>query len=286
VIFSCNVSDARLFVDKKEIGTASDIKKLTYGYHEVRFEADGFRECSSVIEVNQPRQSFEFKMVAEKRMFTVKGIEFAMVPVKGGTFSMGAIAQHNEEQTDKDEVLQVFLSDYNIGETEVTQALWNAVMGSIPSYFKGANLPVESITWNDCELFIRRLNRLTGENFRMPTEAEWEYAARGGILSRGYRYSGSNNIDDVSWYAENSELKSHEVATKASNELGIYDMSGNVWEWTSDYWRRNYNSKRSGFSRVYRGGSWNDAGGGSRVLYRNRYDPTGKDYDIGLRLAL
>ena len=142
----------------------------------------------------------------------------------------------DDSDADDDErpVHSVTLSSYSIGETEVTQALWTAVMGSNPSNFKGNNLPVEKVSWNDCQTFIRKLNDLTGENFRLPTEAEWEFAARGGNRSRGYKYSGSDNLGDVAWYTDNSGDKTHAVKSKSPNELGIYDMSGNVWERCSD----------------------------------------------------
>ena len=144
---------------------------------------------------------------------------------------MGATSEQGEYANDLEKpVHKVTLSDYYIGKTEVTQALWEAVMGNNPSAFKGENLPVECISWNDCKEFISKLNALTGKTFRMPTEAEWEYAARGGSKSRGYKYSGSGNIDEVAWHKDNSEEKTHEVGTKRPNELGIYDMSGNVGE--------------------------------------------------------
>ena len=187
----------------------------------------------------------------------------------------------------------VTLNDYSLGETEVTQALWVAVMGSNPSSWQGDNLPVEKVSWNDCQTFITKLNQLTGKTFRLPTEAEWEYAARGGSKSQGYKYSGSNTLGDVAWYTGNSSSKTHEVGTKQANELGLYDMSGNVWEWCQD-WFGNYESSAqtnptgasSGSNRVRRGGSWIGAARSCRVTYRGDRTPTSTDYYLGLRLAL
>lgn len=219
---------------------------------------------------------------------TVNGVSFTMIKVEAGTFQMGSTSGRDNEQP----VHQVTLTnDYYIGETEVTQELWQAVMGSNPSYFKGSKLPVEQVSWNECQTFIAKLNELTGKNFRLPTEAEWEFAARGGNASQGYTYSGSNTVGDVAWYSSNSSSKTHEVATKAPNELGIYDMSGNVWEWCQD-WYGSYNSEAqtnptgpaSGSSRVYRGGSWYNYDGYCRVACRYRATlPT--YYYLGLRLA-
>ena len=187
-----------------------------------------------------------------------------MIAVEGGTFTMGATPEQDSD-ADSDEwpTHQVTLSNYYIGETEVTQALWKAVMGENPSQFEGDNLPVEQVSWYDCQEFIKKLNALTGKNFRLPTEAEWEFAARGGNKSRGYKYSGSNNIKDVAWYADNSGDKTHPVKTKQANELGIYDMSGNVWEWCQDWYgeytsaaQTNPKGATTGSNRVCRGGSW------------------------------
>ena len=173
-----------------------------------------------------------FKVEVNSGRFMVNGVSFEMVRVEGGTFHMGATSEQKDEAWDREKpVHSVTLSSYYIGKTEVTQALWQAVMGSNPSNFKGSNLPVECVCWNDCQEFIQKLNSLTGRNFRLPTEAEWEFACRGGNNSRGYKYSGSNNLGSVAWYDDNSGGQTHPVATKAPNELGIYDMSGNVWEW-------------------------------------------------------
>lgn len=194
----------------------------------------------------------------------VNGVSFKMIYVAGGSFMMGATQEQTNYENDETPVHQVTLSDYYIAETEVTQELWCAVMGSNPSRFtRSSRNPVEMVSWHDCQSFIQRLNQLTGLRFRLPTEAEWEYAARGGNKSKGYKYSGSNRIDDVAWYDGNSGAVTHEVAKCYPNELGLYDMSGNVWEWCSD-WYGSYSSVAqvdpsgagTGSSRVNRGGSW------------------------------
>jgi formylglycine-generating enzyme required for sulfatase activity len=207
-----------------------------------------------------------------------------MVDVDGGSFQMGA--DDSDAFDDEKPVHREYVSTFRIGKTEVTQALWKAVMGSNPSRFEGDNLPVERVSWNDCKTFISKLNSITGENFRLPTEAEWEYAARGGNKSHGYKYSGSNSIGQVAWYTDNSGSTTHPVATKSPNELGIYDMTGNVWEWTSDLWCSNYNSSRTGSNRVYRGGSWRSNAGNCRVSCRDNYGPSGAGSYLGFRLAL
>ena len=225
---------------------------------------------------------------------TVKGIKYNMVWVEGGTFRMGATSEQGSDvNSDEKPVHSVTLSGYYIGKTEVTQALWRAVMGSNPSHFKGDNLPVECVSWNDCQEFIRKLNALTGQNFRLPTEAEWEFACRGGNNSRGYKYSGSNYIDNVAWYEDNSGNQTHPVATKKPNELGIYDMTGNVCEWCVD-WYGNYSSGAQtnpkgpydGSGRVHRDGSWNGNARGCRSSYRNDNSPGDRIYCLGLRLSL
>ena len=225
--------------------------------------------------------------------FTVNGVSFAMVPVAGGTFTMGATSEQGTNiDSNEKPTHQVTLSSYMIGKTEVTQELWLAVMGSKPSYFRGDNLPVEQVSWDDCQKFITKLNALTGKNFRLPTEAEWEYAARGGNMSQGYKYSGSNEIGDVAWYDNNSGNKTHSVATKAPNELGIYDMSGNLWEWCSD-WYGSYSSTAqtnptgpdSGSNRIIRGGSWGHELLDCRVATRGAIGQTSRSIGFGLRLA-
>ena len=222
------------------------------------------------------------------------GISIEMVKVEAGTFMMGATSEMQAPYRWEKPVHQVTLTnDYYMGKYEVTQALWEAVMDSNPSYFKGDNLPVETVSWNDCQEFISKLNSLTGRKFRLSTEAEWEYAARGGKKSRSYQYSGSSNISDVAWYDGNSGSKTHPVGTKQANELGIYDMTGNVWEWCQD-WYGSYSSSSqtnptgavSGAHRVYRGGSWDFYAGRCRLSYRRYGTPDYRNSILGLRLAL
>ncbi len=159
-------------------------------------------------------------------------------------------------------------------------------MGSNPSSFRGEHLPVESVSWYDCQEFVERLSRLTGRIFRLPTEAEWEYAARGGSKSKGYTYSGSEDVYRVAWYSDNSGGTTHPVGLKLDNELGIFDMSGNVWEWCSDNYSSSYSQPRNSSSRVHRGGSWFHPATYCRVAYRSYNTPGYRGNNLGLRLAL
>ena len=222
------------------------------------------------------------------------GINIEMVKVEAGSFNMGATPEmENPDDREKPVHRVTLTNNYYIGKYEVTQALWKIVMGSNPSNFKGDNLPVEKVSWNDCQKFISKLNKLTGKSFRLPTEAEWEFAARGGNKSRGYQYSGSNVIDDVAWYDGNSGSKTHAVGTKQPNELGIYDMTGNVYEWCQD-WYGSYSSSPqtnpigavSGSRRVRRGGGWCSSASYCRSSYRYNCAPDGRYVDIGFRLVL
>ncbi len=219
--------------------------------------------------------------------FTVNGVSFMMVKVQGGTFSMGATREQGSDATGAEKPAhQVTVNSFAIGQTEVTQELWQAVMGINPSHFKGVKRPVEQVSWYDIEPFLRKLNQLTGKNFRLPNEAEWEYAARGGSKSRGYKYSGSNTIDDVAWCDEDRfEGGTHDVATKAPNELGLYDMSGNVNEWCQDEWY-NYDGSATlyGDAHVVRGGCWDTYASCCRVS--TRYCGAPGHGSLGLRLAL
>ncbi len=216
-----------------------------------------------------------------------------MVLVDGGTFKMGAAAnQMKEAESDEKAVHEVTLSSFYICKYEVTQDLWTFVMGVNPSSFKSARQPVEDITWNDCQLFIEKLNTLTGKNYRLPTEAEWEFAARGGNLSKGYKYAGSNTIGDVAWYSANSGNSPHDVGEKEPNELGLYDMSGNVYEWCND-WKAPYErtpqtnpvGADEGTYRVNRGGRWCGSARACRTSDRSMSAPDYHFYHLGMRLA-
>jgi formylglycine-generating enzyme required for sulfatase activity len=224
-----------------------------------------------------------FIETAESAVAQKDPLNHEMVFVEGGTFQMGS----NSGTSDESPVHSVTLSSYNIGKYEVTQAQWKAVMGSNPSYFEDCeNCPVEQVSWNGTQEYIRKLNSQTGKNYRLPTEAEWEYAAKGGKRSKAYTYSGSNDINSVAWHVDNSErktndinesnglnfvnsdkdyskCKTHNVGGKKANELGVYDMTGNVWEWCSDLYGNYVSFKEinpmgpgSGQSRVLRGGGW------------------------------
>lgn len=243
----------------------------------------------------------ERNLGAEKESFTVGGVTFTMTRVEGGTFTMGATAeQEGAAGEDEFPAHRVTLSDYYIGTTEVTQSLWKAVMGeSVTSiaqrygwdtYGVGAKYPMYYVSWYDVQVFLRKLNAKTGKRFRLPTEAEWEYAARGGNRSKGFKYAGSDDLDEVAWYGHNAGGTTHPVATKKPNELGLYDMSGNVWEWCSDYYQQspgtNPKGPSSGSYRVLRGGGWiNDAQDCCSSSRNCTYPSSYSHNDIGFRLA-
>lgn len=220
------------------------------------------------------------------------GVNIEMVKVEAGTFAMGATSEiQNPYSWEKPAHKVILTKDYYIGKYEVTQSLWQLVMENNPSSIKGEDLPVGNVSWNDCQLFIAKLNEMTGKKFRLPTEAEWEYAARGGNKSRGTQYSGSSLYSDVAWYEGNSNNRPHPVGTKKSNELGIYDMNGNVWELCQDWWGNYIESSQkdpvgpnSGPTRIARGGSY--IAGAITVAARAGYSPNIRDMNLGFRLAL
>jgi formylglycine-generating enzyme required for sulfatase activity len=244
-------------------------------------------------EAEQKRQEDEAKAKKEAAERTEierirKAYEPEMILVEGGTFQMGSDKGHNDEKP----IHKVMLSSFSIGKYPITQAQWKAVMGNNPSHFKGDDLPVEAVSHDDIQEFLRKLNHLTGKTYRLPTEAQWEFAARGGNKSNGFKYSGSNNLKDVAWYDENSGGKTHSVGKLAANELGIYDMSGNVCEWCSD-WYGSYSSAAvtkptgaaNGSCRVYRGGSWCNFPGFCRPANRGSNTPTDRYSNLGFRLV-
>ena len=311
---------ATIYIDGKHYGeTPNYISDILIGEHELKLTKQGCAEIKKTINIKEGetlsvneklqiksqqttdngQQSFSIQQVAKgsNQTIIVNGVSFTMIAVEGGTFQMGATSEQGSDASDGEKpVHSVTLSDYYIGETEVTQELWQAVMGSNPSRFSGnPQRPVEQVSWNDCQEFIKKLNQLTGKNFRLPTEAEWEYAARGGNKSKGYKYSGSNTIRNVAWYTDNSSSQTHDVKTKQANELGIYDMSGNVWEWCQDWYNSNYYSSSlennptgpaSGSHRVLRGGGWLSFARSCRVSHRNYDIPGSRDGSIGFRLVL
>jgi len=266
--------------------------------------SDALAQCSGSVgkNISSGQHSITWNVLAERTELWGDGIRFRvkangkksfepeMVFVEGGTFMMGS----NSGDADEKPVHEVTLSSFSIGKYEVTQAQWQAVMGDNPSYFKGCeNCPVEMVSWNDIQGYIQKLNAQTGKQYRLPTEAEWEYAARGGNKSRNLTYSGSDPINPVSWYSGNSKDKTHPVGSKQSNELGIYDMSGNVWEWCNDLYddysadrETNPKGPTSGMYRLIRGGCWNYAASYCRSADRSRGMPGIKKFENGFRLVL
>ena len=288
---------ADVYIDGKKVGQSPRVfNGILVGNHKVEIKKDGYGTDSKTVSILEG-QTASLSGVLTTHTITIPvkdGISIDMVRVEAGTFTMGATAEMEDPYGDEKPTHQVTLTnDYYMGKYEVTQALWQAVMNSNPSYFKGDNLPVEQVSWDDCQEFLSKLNSITGKTFRLPTEAEWEYAARGGNKSRGYQYSGSNNISDVAWYKDNSDNKTHAVGSKQANELGIYDMSCNVREWCQD-WYGSYSSSsqvnpigaNSGYHRVCRGGGWYFTARNCRSSYRNSISPDGRGYDFGLRLVL
>ena len=313
----CRPIGSDVYVDGKKVGTTPNIfRNIPVGNRSVEIRKDGYEPLRKTIEIKENEQSTltgaltavsnsassssstnSSSSSSNKETFSVNGVSFTMIRVDGGTFTMGATAeQGSDAESDEKPAHEVTLSTYMIGETEVTQALWQAVMGGNPSSFMDSpQNPVESISWKDCQKFIKKLNSLTGKSFRLPTEAEWEFAARGGNKSKHSKYSGSGTIDDVAWYTENSGGKTHPVKSKSPNELGIYDMSGNVFEWCedwhdSDYYKSSPKSNPTGPSsgsfRVLRGGSCFNYSRYCRVSNRGGSTPGRRGIDLGLRLAL
>ena len=231
----------------------------------------------------------------KKRCFTIGGVPFEMVAVEGGTFKMGVSDEQMGPDTYEDASPQhdVVLRDFYIGETVVTQELYHVVMGYNPSEFaSGSQRPVDSVSFDDCLRFIEKLNALTGENFKLPSEAQWEYAARGGKFSKGFKYSGNDDIFEIAWFRRNSENSTQSVKMRNPNELGIYDMTGNVCEWCSDYYS-DYPAGlvtepivKEGVLRVLRGGSWRSRASNCELYVRFGSMPGFRCDSYGFRLAL
>ena len=304
---------ADVYVDGKNMGQSPRVfNGLLVGNHKVEIKKDGYGTDSKQVNILEGQTATLAGVLTTNSSSSVAsgtsssdntitipvkdGISIDMVRVEAGTFTMGTKKEMKKPWDDENPAHQVTLTnDYYIGKYEVTQALWQAVMGNNPSYYKGENLPVECVSWNRCQEFIGKLNSITGKKFRLPTEAEWEYAARGGKKSRGYRYSGRNKLSDVAWYKDNSGYKTHThtVGTKQANELGIYDMSGNVWEWCQDWFGKYSSSSQvnptgadNGSSRVFRGGCWYNNASNCRPSCRGDNILYDINSGIGLRLAL
>ena len=303
VIFQVSPANATIELNGEilPVHNGSATKMMPFGSYDYRVQAPDYMPQAGKVVVDDPHQphvvSALLRREGEDRLVTVGSVTFTMIPVKGGTFQMGATKeQTGEARKDEKPVHTVTLDNFQIGETEVSQALWREVMGSNPSTYKGNDLPVTNVTWEDCQEFIKKLNERTGKQFRLPTEAEWEFAARGGTASKGYMFSGSDEVRSVAWHNRDSNRDRHNgpyaIKSKDPNELGIYDMSGNVNEWCQDWFgdytadpQTNPQGPATGKEHVYRGGSWWYYGMSCRVSRRNSgvKDVRGV---IGLRLAM
>ena len=291
---------ASAIVDKKQ-----DVKRSTSARFDqpMTIDAPDFKPSQPAVDKKGAQPSAQNVSQVPQRAtgetFTVNGVSFIMVPVQGGTYTRGATeGQGSEAMPNEKPAHPVTVTSFSIGATEVTQELWEAVMDYSPSRFTGdPQLPVEMVSYLDCQAFIYRLNELTGRHFRLPTEAEWEYAARGGQYSNDFMYAGGTSPNPNAWYSDNSYETTHAVATKMPNELSIYDMSGNVAEWCQDAWG-NYSAfgqdapainpwiRANTTYRVYRGGSAVSPASMCRVSARNEANWLYRSCDLGFRLVL
>ena len=305
-----NIGDT-IFIDGNFVGISPLTATISFDKHIIKAVHED-KEISKMITVSQSGETITVHLAFfGNKTITVNGISFEMIAVEGGTFTMGCTyEQGGDGEDDEKPTHNVTLNDYYIGMYEVTQELWYAIMGTTVKQQRdksdkysltgeGNNYPMYYISWDECQEFIEKLNKETGLIFRLPTEAEWEYAARGGNKSGGYKYSGSNDIEDVAWYRDNSGNHTHQVGTKLPNELGIYDMNGNVQEWCQDRYGL-YSSgshtnptgpgSTSGPCRVRRGGGFydiagNDILGSCRVSDRVIGLPDTRLCTLGFRLA-
>ncbi|MDR3001705.1 MAG: formylglycine-generating enzyme family protein [Fibromonadaceae bacterium] len=287
-------SHRKIFLDQlKSTGNYDFVKKA---FLDNKFEKQVVRAISldvkkELLELILPSLNKKESETYRELLMIDMSIDIELAFVQGGTFKMGGTTEQGDDYLNEEKpVHNVTLNDFYIGKYPVTQKLWVLVMGDNPSFFKGNYLPVEQVSWHDTQKFISKLNFMTGKKYRLPTEAEWEFAARGGVQSKGYKFAGSNDPDRVAWYNNQS---THPVGTKQSNELGMYDMSGNVLEWVAD-WYGEYNQldvhnpsgPESGFARVLRGGSWRHGARHCRVSARGYEFQESLDSAISFRLAL
>ena len=234
----------------------------------------------------------------DKRIYTEKlpfGPSFVMLLVEGGSFQMGGT---DEEAMDREKpVHQVEVPSFYLGKYPVTQDLWEAIMGNNPSTFKGPQHPVDSVSWKDAQKFLQQLNKETKQSYRLPTEAEWEFGARGGIHTEEYLYAGSDKLSEVGWYIQNSGNQTQPVGRLLENELGLFDLSGNVYEWCEDDYHDNYEGApldgsawidrpKRGERRVLRGGAWGLQARICRVSFRAHDEPGARSLFVGFRLVL
>lgn len=299
-----------LIVDLSINGTITDIAKIEWIITDISSNSEVFRtevtsspftaQSSMLISegnykvvaniTNKCKETYELTSTYELKIPDIFKIE--MVDIEGGTFQMG----NNNGDIDEQPEHEITLSNFKISKFEVTQALWRAVMGTNPSYFPNCDeCPVEQVSWNDTQIFIERFQKITGKSFRLPTEAEWEFVAKGGTKSQNFIYSGSNSLNDIAWNIDNAESKTHKVGLKTANELGIFDLTGNVFEWCQDWYDGLYyqNSPKSNPinsttspSKVLRGGSWSSTSKLSLVTNRTNIAPDKAFADVGFRLAL
>ena len=302
-----DITDAVVYVDgNKQKGVAPMDVFVSEGVHEIKVVSNKYTDCifeqSLVIRAFEEKGIYtklyelvEFEKEKERVKMTSEEIKNNMVLVKGGAFDMGS----NEGDGDEKPIHRVTVGDFYMGATEVTQIQWKTVMGNNPSRFKGNNLPVESVSWNEVQKFIKKLNKQSGENYRLPTEAEWEYASRGISAGEDHKWSGTSTeseLTDYAWYYENwdGNYSGREVGTKLPNGNGLYDMSGNVWEWCSDWYSSNYYSSSpqndpqgpgSGSGRVIRGGSYFNGADLLRCANRDDDFSGSTNFDVGFRIS-
>ena len=306
----CNIAASKIISEISQLSYDAQLQRL-YALFLIALSEGSLQRCENrLMLLAPPQQDFHIPVLSSQQStkqvapqtsnrileFNVNGVRFNMILVEGGSFMMGATSEQGDDAYNDEKLAhKVTLDDYYIAETQVTQALWQAVMGNNPSNWKGDNLPVETISWDDCQEFIQKLNQITGRIFALPTEAQWEFAARGGNSSKGYKYAGSDNLDEVAWFGDNSNRETHPVKQKKPNELGLYDMSGNVYEWCNDWFDSNYyqsspqhnpQGPTSGDGRVLRGGCWDDGARYCRVSDRGFLNPGIRDGGIGMRLSL
>lgn len=295
---------AEIYVDDISIGKSPmSFSKLIPGKHKVTIKHEGYYDFESTIDVTDNKvsiieetlaKSCEIERLTDEIRITTKGVSFTLKKVDGGTFQMGGTSEQGKALVDEFPIHTVTLSDYYIGETEVTNELWSVIMGTNPSiYFSQPNQPVNNVTWYDCQKFINRLSSLTGLHFALPTEAQWEFAARGGVKSKNFLYSGSNKIKDVGWFKGNSKSMIKPVKQLGPNELETYDMSGNVYEWCSDWYGlykvvelHDPKGPESGVKKINRGASAGEKDAFARVACRFANSPNFKHQSLGLRLVM